>query len=419
MSSKAKVVLDLPTLAAALESSRSDHGFHIVPYQEIEIVLMTTFPFKSGLAEIERRVALHRGISVAAALGPITAQSLESGVRREEQTILDTPMRSFVLASNLSFTRFAMPRSQQFHGVITLVRSLPRQILEARAAEEAQIPEEDRFVSGYSGVLAKVKGRSAHHAFDLAVSKLDLLRGIWNLAHNRRRVWGSSSDPTQPVNRIRFSRIHTVHDSRGGLATTNYWFNPEFRSESSTSLSDVEWNRMQAFLRSVQQHLAVIPYRSDVERAIVHYGRALDATDMESAFLKLWSVLEFVSGLGGEKYDKLLARTAFLFKPDRVTSLVLEHLRYQRNEAVHLGNPQSEMRPLVYQLKFYVERMIAFHMALGRHFTDLDEASRFMDLSQPAGTLRRRVELIERALKYRQIRRPTKPKPQRPRADAE
>jgi hypothetical protein len=158
---------------------------------------------------------------------------------------------------------------------------------------------------------------------------------------------------------------------------------------------------MQKMLRSVQQRIPRIQYREELERAFVHYGRALDATDMESAFLKLWSILEFISGAGGERYDTMLGRAAFLFQPDKVTSYVLEHLRYQRNEIAHLGTPQQELRSLVFQLKLFVEQMLAFHLSMGRHFESLDEAGRFMDLHQAAGALRRRVELIEKALKFR------------------
>jgi len=157
-------------------------------------------------------------------------------------------------------------------------------------------------------------------------------------------------------------------------------------------------------VRSASQKLRRVPYRAEVERGLLQYGRALDATDMETAFLKLWSVLELLTGLGGERYDDLVSRTVFLFKPDKLTEYVLAHLRHQRNEIVHLGTAQEEMRPLVVQLKRYVERMLSVQMTMGRHFMSLDEAGRFMDHSASPEVLRRQLDLLERAARFRRIR---------------
>ena len=408
MAKKPKLPTDLAPLAAALESARVSNGFNAFIHGEIVSVLLTIFPFGGGLADTERRSALYAGISRAAALGEITAKSLSGAIRLEERALLSAPSRDFLLASHLSFTLHGVPRPTTFKSGIRLVTQLPQEILEARKLIDPAISEDDRLVRNYTGIIARVKARNVGHGFELAINRLDLLRGIWNFAHTRRTIWGSTSDPTTPITRLRFSRIHTLHETTGALATQMYWFNPEFREERFTSLPLVDWQRMQKYLRSVQQRLPRIAYRADLERAFIHYGRALDSTDMESAFLKLWSVLELVSGLGGERYDTLLERAAFLFKPDPLTTYVLEHLRYQRNELAHLGHPQSEMRPLVYQLKRYVEQMIAVHITLGRHFESLDEAGRFMDLADTPTTLQRKRALIDRALLFRRVKKKRK-----------
>jgi hypothetical protein len=401
MNRRDKLPKDLEPLAAELRAAKTERGFEVVSHDRIVSVLMTIFPFDSQLVDTERRRVLIAAIGKLAESGPISRNSLEASIRREEAVALKEPLRAFLLASNLSITLFGRVRPARFSGGIALMRHLPRKILDGRADQDAGIAEKDRLVLNYMGVVTRVRARSPAHALELALNRLDFVRGVWNFAHVRPTIWQSTSDPTTPIARVRFSRIHTLHTPDGQLATSTFWFNPEYRKLSFTSLPDREWNRMQKMLRSVQQRIPRIQYREELERAFVHYGRALDATDMESAFLKLWSILEFISGAGGERYDTMLGRAAFLFQPDKVTSYVLEHLRYQRNEIAHLGTPQQELRSLVFQLKLFVEQMLAFHLSMGRHFESLDEAGRFMDLHQAAGALRRRVELIEKALKFR------------------
>jgi len=139
----------------------------------------------------------------------------------------------------------------------------------------------------------------------------------------------------------------------------------------------------------------------EIERAFIHYARALDATDMGAAFLKLWSVLEQISAAGGERYDTLIERAAFMFEAGGITKYVLEHLRYQRNQIVHLGTPQSELRPLVYQTKRFVEKMLGVHLQLGKDFATLQEAGQFMNLGHDRDALNRRAWLVRQAMKFR------------------
>ena len=404
MARKAKLPADLDPLATALEEARRGASFDALIHHEAVAVLLSIYPFLDGLAEGERRSAIVSGISRAAESGPITARSLKDAVRREETTLLGQPQTTFVLATHLSFTRVGGPVPRSYKGGIEITRHLPASLRRARLEPSLDIADVDRLPVHYSAATVKVRARTVAHAFQQAQSRLDLLRALWNYAHARRTIWESHSDPTAPIARIRLGRVSTLHTASGALASPMYWFQPDHRDVTSTWLSDADWQRMTRMVRSASQKLRRVPYRAEVERGLLQYGRALDATDMETAFLKLWSVLELLTGLGGERYDDLVSRTVFLFKPDKLTEYVLAHLRHQRNEIVHLGTAQEEMRPLVVQLKRYVERMLSVQMTMGRHFMSLDEAGRFMDHSASPEVLRRQLDLLERAARFRRIR---------------
>jgi hypothetical protein len=64
----------------------------------------------------------------------------------------------------------------------------------------------------------------------------------------------------------------------------------------------------------VREELGRIPYRRDLEAALRRYARALDRRDWDTSFVRLWGLLETLTGrLGYEKLEK----RALLMMPER------------------------------------------------------------------------------------------------------
>lgn len=393
--------IDIEPLVAALDQARTGAGFEALIYEEVTSVLMSAFKFRAGLTETDKHSVLNRAIREAARTGVITKKRLTDSVRREEETQLALPLKPFFLATHLSFTRHGAPSPRTFRGGISLSFALPNRFVVARSTEVLGLAEEDVAVRNYTGVLVKVQARSTSDAFAQAIHRLDLLRALWNFAHVRRTISGYHSDSTTPLARVRTGRVHTLHNPNGTLATEMYFFNSEHRVEPNPFLSDTDWERMQRYVRSTRQRLPRVKYSQDLERAFVQYVYALDSTDMSMAFLRLWSVLELLTGLGGERYDSLVRRVAATYKPDALTRAVLEHLRYQRNELVHLGTPREDMRPLVYQLKRFVERLLGLHVVMGRHFASASDFGSFLELPVERADLSAHHGRILLAMKFR------------------
>lgn len=371
---------------------------------EATSLLVTLFPFSAGMHEADKVAAVGKGIGRALDGGVVTARTLKNALRLEERAVQSRPQKNFTLASDLSFSlpMPVKPPTRYLPGDTRIVGPLPRRYALARRAD-AMIARLDDRPSNYTTVLTRVRARSVGEALDVAVSQLDLLRGMWNYALVSRTIWSSGSDPTTPIARIRPGRVHTLHERGGPLASHLFLLNSDVRHTETTRLSRAEWADMQRHIRWAQRGLRRVSYRADIERAFIHYARALDPTEMQVAFLKLWGVLEVLTANGGERYDRLVARAGFLFNDDEpLKDYVLEHLRYQRNEIAHLGNPPSEMRLLVFQLKRFVEQMLAFHIAMGREFASLEEAGAFLDLGEDPVQLRRQLALIRRAIRFQQ-----------------
>jgi hypothetical protein len=121
----------------------------------------------------------------------------------------------------------------------------------------------------------------------------------------------------------------------------------------------------------------------------------LDSFEWETSFLRLWGVLETLTGTQPyESHDLTVKRAAFLYAdPERELHMqVLNHLRHYRNRSVHRGEGSETIEAYMYQLKRYVEVLLFFHLTSDYRFESLAKAAEFLDLPPKPADLRRTFE---------------------------
>jgi hypothetical protein len=128
----------------------------------------------------------------------------------------------------------------------------------------------------------------------------------------------------------------------------------------------------------------------------------LDIPDFESSYLKLWSVLEFLTGTVNGRNEDLIRRCTFFFNERDLARQVLEHLRDRRNAHIHAGTESYQLESLVFQLKRFVERLLVFHLRNGKNFLSIADAGNYLDLPTDPDTLRQRIARSKMALRFRE-----------------
>jgi hypothetical protein len=81
--------------------------------------------------------------------------------------------------------------------------------------------------------------------------------------------------------------------------------------------------------------------------------------------------------------------------------MLLEHLRYYRNQLVHHGASQSESETYTLQLKDFVEALLYYHLVWRGRFQTLAQAGEYLDLPIDVDELKRRLRLFKAAVKFR------------------
>ena len=398
---------DLTALAARAERAKADGdpgGFITGGFvsSDFSLVLGGCIEFHIDLPEFERKRIVRRVSHDAKTSRPITADSLLKQCSKLEQEYLALPMKPFRLLTEISISRtIDVPRTNVGQTTVTFN---PRTV--RGFSERSRLFNESRGTVGfalpdhYMRVSALVSARTPYEAAEKALNVIDLVRASWNLSLNRGKAWRHSGGRPSPVNDIRLSPFHTVHDSLGALATETYWYDPGFSKPAGLYSDKPRFSKLQEFAQNLRTRLTQLPYRSDIESALIRYVRALDSADLNDAFLRLWSLLEYLTDSGHDPYKVTTRRAAFMFQDRERAQLVQTHWTQHRNRIEHAGSESDEIESLVFLLKRHVDSLLLFHLGNSFGFATRAEAARFMDLPPNRDEINLRIRRLRSARKF-------------------
>lgn len=398
---------DLSTLAARAEQAKADGdpgGFITggLATSDFAIVLVGCLDFDAELPEIERK-RIARQVAYDSALPrPITADVLLKLCSKLEREYLARPKRSFRLLTEISlWWTLDVPTTRIGATTLTFKSKRSNGFAErAKLFQKSQSTVGFELPTHYMQLSALVRARTPHEAAERALNDIDLVRASWNLSLNRGKTWRFSGGRPTPINDIRLSPFHTVHEASGKLATETYWYDPGYSKPATLYSDKTKFSRLIAFAKNLRARLAQLPYHSDVEQALIRYVRALDSADLNDAFLRLWSLLEYLSDSTHDPYKVAVRRAAFMFTDRERSQLVLTHLTNHRNRFVHAGSDSDDIESLVFMLKRYVDALLLFHLGNRFGFTSRGEAARFMDLPVTRAEIDVRIRQLRQARKY-------------------
>lgn len=396
-------------LAVRLEESKSlgqdgRVSFEGFGFNEYIVVLNSMVSLNDTIPEFEKNNIVHKAAFSLAKEEKISSAGLLKKICKFEKEYLEQKPQKFVLISTLSINRFIKLKRIQVNGVtITFHSSLPKKFTE-EIENKIRKPASHMITGGspkdYIYLKASVKAKSYSQASTIAIESIDIIRGIWNLFHNRGQ-FRISSGRRYPVNNISFGPLHTVHFPNGKLATESWLYEPGYIGP----LKDFDLKNEKENLFKFQNHVRMLlsknKFRTQMEAALKQYAQALDIRDLESSYVRLWGLLEYLTNTNeNESHKDTVKRTSFFFQEREYARQVLNHLRDHRNKAVHTGGSNQNIETLLYQLKNFVEVVLEFQIANKFNFSTREELTQFMNLPEDVLELKRRQEMIVHALKF-------------------
>lgn len=367
------------------------------------VLLETGVEFLVPISDVDRSWIIRRALEPALRSKNYGPKVLIGEINKATRDYVRSPEKSYVVTVGLSFRYFEdISRVESSGCRIYVRRQFPRHFIEPRT--EARFRSR-KLVNGdypedvphkkYAAAWIHVRGRSPTEAMDQAVEALDLRRGIWNLALNRRTGATFPPPSSGPINNVLAGPLYSLHNTDGSLAIGYDWYNPEYSGPNVSQKVEQKWNEIRADERGIRLFLKRCPYRTILEDALRRYCRALDAADLSRAFLELWGLLETLTGIGrNEGHDRVIRRASFIFASQqrKTHQQVLHHLRRYRNSYAHAGEGSNQVGAYLHQLRRYVEQMLTFHLQHARHFSSIERAGDFLDLPPDPQDLQNLIE---------------------------
>jgi len=382
--------------------------FQAFTHYDYVVVLNSMVSLNKEIPLLEKKRIINQATFQAGAKGKITAETLLSEIRNLESKYLRRPLQRYNLVTSISVNRLCKLKRKKVYGcTISFCPFLPKVYREgiSKIIEHARHSITGGVPTDYMYVKVSVSAKSYDEAANKALDALDLIRGIWNFFENRKQGMRISSGKRNPVNKYILGPLHTLHKPDGKLATENWWYDLEYVYQIRPYDPSRVIVKLYKFESSVRKLIQKSKYSSDIDTAILRYTRALDLTNWEDAFLRLWSVLEHLTGASPNDSHKVtIRRAAFVFGGKEYSRQVLTHLKDYRNRAVHSGSENHDIEAYMYQLKRFVEALIGFHLRNKYGFKSLADASRVLGLPCDRQELRKKrkdLAYAERFLGYK------------------
>jgi hypothetical protein len=370
-------------------------------FDEYATVLLSSLELSSDLPDQYKRQIVHKGIFGVAKSNTLTGSALLKEISKLEQAYLREPTKQYLLATNISLHIPADHARLVLEGKLITFSRHPSSKIQRDGFLKLGSGFLDRELpKSYSCVQIVTSGRSPEEAGILALDTIDLLRGIWNFFLNRTRHLILHSGNRDPINKIMLGPLHSLHTTNGKRLPDPFWYDATYVSPVQPIDLTKNWDKLRRFEKLVRGQLSSSHSKLYLEEAFWRYTRALDERSHETSFLKLWSLLEYLTTTLNNSYGVTIRRAASLWADHAFHKEVLQHLRDHRNSGVHLDRWSAEITTLLYQLKRYVEALLTFHVSHGYRFANLEETISFLDLPSDKAVLGQRKRLIQKRLRF-------------------
>jgi len=381
---------------------------------EAATLLVRLFKFEPGFSAGEQLDIVRRTVAVATSTAPVTARELQSSFAREQEAQRRIQRVPVVVLTTILLPPSLLARHPiraKHSGCLILAGNLPRRFInQAMKSVEWLLHQQETkrpfLTSMFSPVMVILHARNADTAVDTAKLALDAFRAnlnyCVNLQTHRRWDWSGSHDV---VNCVVLGDVTVCLRRDGSVAYRGYWRSQltveRLAKRLARRRSRHGWTEVASNALAVDDTITRHCYPDVMRQAMIRYVRALDDHDLEACFLKLWSLLEFLTCTDDSRkvIDRALSRWD---ESERdFQRLILESLRGARNRFVHASIEVTAVDWAVYQCKEVVEELLRFHLGCvqGSPIDCIGNAMEYLDLSlESSDELRARSRMIETVL---------------------
>lgn len=308
--------------------------------------------------------------------------------------------KDYVLLTSISLDKeFKLKRRKINNCVINFYREIPKKYKYSRS----QLIEENSSLDlseqpNYLYVTVSTQAHDETTAFKKGIAALDIIRSLLQMSF-QKRVQILEHAPKLKYfsdSAISLGQMHSLHKVSGAKACDTTWYEPDFhykgpirvKNHKSTESNITLWLDK---IRNSQ-------FSEHLSKSLVNYINALDHTDQEFRFMKLWSVVEVLIKTDDTKL--LIKRISFFYADRAYATEVLTSLRNTRNVHVHAGVKPLNVELKNYNLCFYIENILKFLILNPFKCEKFDTILKFISSPTELNTIDQQIENLHMVKKF-------------------
>lgn len=373
-------------------------------FPKLVTFLRLAIEFDPSIVATEAEQIVHACLLTVAKSGTINESRILEAARKEQAKHLRTPKNFFEIVTNINIQWGSYLRATTISGVrIRFRANLPnkydRSVQENLAIQQGM----PKALADSIWVIARLEARTSGEALTVATRAIEFMVGVWNLDRNTRHDYLFRNDWFSPLNMIFSGPIYTLHETSGTAMQTETWYEANYPRQS-VELIDVTaiWSDLREAERKVKLRLKKKASTDLFQGFIREYSTALNYSDMSVAFTSLWRCLERFTFLTRDENSKdAIRRASFLFTERNYTMETLERMREVRNNIIHHGSYEPQVRMLVEELRKIVEYLLRFHLFNPHGLNEDRDFRDFLDLSYKREELSREIKVRRKAYRFR------------------
>lgn len=288
----------------------------------------------------------------------------------------------YTLITSIGLNSTRLPRRRSVNGcVLNFSKDVPRKYASSRQKLLEKHPIPNRGLSDekdFTCISVSLEAPNYPTAFMKAMKAVDLVRSIWQLQVKKNMNFLAPDKqqkfPSDSV--VKLGLVHTLHLPNGKSAWDGIWYEQKNSNDVAIRINsfDTADLRLGKYLNLLKNK--DIEYKDFLNTIFVSYINALDQSEHDFRFMKLWLTLELITGADDAK--TLIKRVSFFYQDRAVEKAILQSLRDARNVNVHDGvrHPNVELKN--FQMCQYIEHLLRFFLENPFKYKKLHELRAFI-----------------------------------------
>lgn len=286
--------------------------------------------------------------------------------------------KRYVLVTSISLKNAYLPKRRTIKGcTVSFSKSVPRKYRVARRKlllkhPELNLSEQQDFLF----VAISLHSPNKRTAFMNAMGALDVIRAVWQLGFRRNiNFLAMRKDHEYPTDSIiSIGQAHTLHCEDAKEESGGLWYEPSYNNIQPTTVED--FRLMESNSETLLSRIRRSKFQDHLYTSLADYINALDQSDQDFRFMKLWSTTEKMVKAGNSR--ELIRRVSFFYKNRETTEAMMESLKKARNMNAHHGLKPFNVEMKNFKMCLYINHILLFLINKGGKFKSLNHIIDFI-----------------------------------------